>query len=210
MTTKQPRTVKGTETIVIIDPNKGPPLEIEMTHRWTLAEVEKKFNGMQVFARNKNLQAHHSRGAIVWLPYQKVIAVLIKDNGTKGYVKQLYPPTKDQDGFEIDMQEKGMYLEQLFGTPIMEKYKEEVRAKTIDPTTGLVIPKVDGCGNVKMSVEGPDVAFLCPEQIVPKSVYQDWQNCNPWTVLENDSKVPKKKQKQAMKLQCSIYTLLMK
>jgi hypothetical protein len=187
MTTKLPMTVKGTETIVIIDPTKGPPAEIELTHRLTLSDMEKQFHGMQVFARNKNLQALHSRGAILWLPYRKVIAVLIKDIGPKGYVKQLYPPQKDKDGFEIDMDEKGMYLEQLFGTPIVEKYKQEVQPKAIDPSTGLVIPNVDGHGNVKMSVAGPDVAFLPPEEVVPKSVYQDWQKCKPWTVLQNDS-----------------------
>jgi hypothetical protein len=186
------RNLKGQDTIVVINPKESAPKEIQMTERWTVAQMQKEFHGMQVFARNKNLHKMppRNKGGIVWLPKFKVIAVVLESMGPYGFVKQLYPPQKKGEKpkyLEIDMRQDGVYLEQLYGLPIVEEYNRKLRHKAVDRNTGFVVPLVDDAGNLKMNVEGSDIAYMGQDKQVPEHIMKDWPKKDPWTVFEEDS-----------------------
>ncbi len=195
-TAKKPRTVNGSDWIVLLQGPELTPLLEEMDCRWTPSDMEEMFPDLQqAWLVNKNLCRSNRRGTggIVYLPQFNIVALVLIMTGPRGLVQQVYP--KDNAGklFGIDNRMDGFYLEQVYG-PLLIPLECKSRGKKQIDRCGCVVPPVDQRGFLKMDYRGPDIAVL-PRFKVPEHLIE-WFRQDPFT--RTKPKINKEPQSSAM------------
>lgn len=167
----------GKDRLVIIRGNRKPVEEI-ITERLAEEDMEKGYGDARVWCRSKSLQRlpSYMRGCIIWVPYLEIIAIVLGARGERGYVKQIYPkPKAGCEKFKMNMLQHGYYLEQIHGELLEDlsdhsgkKQLKEIMVK--GELKEVVVPIIDHEGYVMLNKEGPDVADLSEEDVVPSDV----------------------------------------
>jgi hypothetical protein len=157
------RSVKGKEQYIVLGGKAGTVHVYDIEGRKTPKDIQIQFSGMRklraIFIRNKDLQRipYLFKGSMIFLPQEKIIAMIVEARYGKAWVHQVYPPGNQK--LLVCLLQDGWFLQQVSGKPFGifdSKAKHRTVHRTLDPD-GNVMPLLDSRGYIKLNTEGPDV-----------------------------------------------------
>jgi hypothetical protein len=123
--------------------------------------LQDRFGEKMVFLRNKNLQSFPLglEGGIAYLPEEQAIVIVIRAQGSRALVRQLYPKMRGKAGLYVTSTfQHGWFLQQLAGKAMVE-FNPRLRSRQIDQE-GVIVPLTDDEGYIKCDWQGPDIGIV--------------------------------------------------
>lgn len=154
----------GKDTVVHLHGNSVVIAMVEQ-RRHTVEQLKMEFPSKFHFIRNHNLHwlPQGLRGALCYV--KGVVGVVVKGVGVAAIIQQLLPNAfHDKEFFVVNLREEGFYLQQVGGHPISPRSPGAIKPP---------LPLTDSNGNIKLSIEGPDILMsLSLSKVVPSRLLQ--------------------------------------